>query len=155
MMELQAQVAAAEEEEFTVAQIVTQLSVSLRVPEELMPYLLALPSTAGGFQNLDAGAQGLNAWRSQLARGLLPQSSLGWPGDAVFRDALLGTLAELDMGKFTRRHPALLNVLLKNVLEVLGRYEQERKEIPGPDAAEGQENNSGKKQQGKGEKSSR
>ena len=30
------------------------------------------------------------------------------------------------MAKFTRRHPALLTVLLKNVLEVLGRYEQVR-----------------------------
>ena len=121
--ELEAQVADYDGE-FTVEEMVTQLSRSLRVPADLMPALLRLPSTAGGFAALQGSAEGLNSWRSALSQGLLPQESVGWPGDAVFRSALLGTLADLDMAKFTRRHPALLTVLLKNVLEVLQRYEQ-------------------------------
>lgn len=152
MSELEAQIRA--DPEYTVEQIVGQLSRALRVPEDLMPSLLRLPSTAGGFANLESSAQGLNAWRGSLSRGLLPSESLGWPGDGVFREALLGALAELDMGKFTRRHPALVNVLLKNVMEVLARYEQDRKEVLGPDAeAGGQTENSKEQKQDKGKSS--
>lgn len=153
MSELESQIL--QDPEFTVEQIVGQLSRALRVPEDLMPSLLRLPSTAGGFTNLENSAKGLNAWRGTLSRGILPTEAIGWPGDGVFREALLGALAELDMGKFTRRHPALINVLLKNVMEVLARYEQDRKEVMGPDAEAGENTESGKEQKQEKGKGSR
>lgn len=158
MSELVAQVATDQDQLVSVEQIVGQLSRALRIPEDLMPSLLSLPSTAGGFSNLETSAKGLNAWRGSLTRGLLPSDTLGWPGDSVFREALLGALAELDMGKFTRRHPALINVLLKNVMEVLARYEQDRKEVMGPDAEAGDNTESGKQEKqdkGKGSREGR
>ena len=76
--------------------------------------------------------------------GLLPSTELPWPRDAVFREALLGAFADLDMARFTRRHPALLDTLLANVLDVLAVYEAERKEVLGPDGGGGEERDDAK-----------
>ncbi len=78
--------------------------------------------------------------------GILPSAELEWPRDAVFREALLGAMAQLDMARFTRRHPALLDTLLANVLDVLAAYEQGRKEVAGPEGAEGEETQKGGEQ---------
>jgi uncharacterized protein with von Willebrand factor type A (vWA) domain len=48
-------------------------------------------------------------------------------------------MGELDMARFTRRHPALLDTLLANVLDVLAVYERERQEVLGPDGTGGEE----------------
>ncbi len=83
--------------------------------------------------------------RASLARsGLLPSAEVPWPRDAVFREALLEAMGSLDMARFTRRHPALLDTLLANVLDVLAVYEAERQEVDGPEGAGGEEQESGK-----------
>jgi len=41
-------------------------------------------------------------WKDSLARGLLPTDDTEWP-DETFRAALLETLKELDMARFTRK----------------------------------------------------
>ena len=69
--------------------------------------------------------------------GLLPSADAEWPRDAVFREALLDAMASLDMARFTRRHPALLDTLLANVLDVLAAYETQKKDIVGPEGADG------------------
>jgi hypothetical protein len=64
----------------------------------------------------------------------------------VFREALLDAMGSLDMARFTRRHPALLDTLLANVLDVLAAYETQKKDIMGPDGADGdQEQRDGEK----------
>ena len=55
----------------------------------------------------------------------------------MFREALLDAMASLDMARFTRRHPALLDTLLANVLDVLAAYETQKKDITGPEGADG------------------
>ena len=63
---------------------------------------------------------------------------MAWPRDPVFRSALTGGLARLDMARFTLRHPRLLDTLLANVLSALGQFELGRVE-GGEEGAEGKE----------------
>ena len=133
----------------SLSEVVARLASHTRLPESLVPPLLALPSTASGMEAIDAAAEGLLSWRSHLQRGLLPPEEVEWPRDAVFRSAVLGVFADLDMARFTRRHPALLDTVLANVLDLLAKYEANRKEVVGPDAEGGdteQERSSGQKE---------
>ena len=109
---------------------------------------------------MQEAARGLLSWRGSLQRcvcggawpracvaltplpcarhsGLLPSADAEWPRDAVFREALLDAMASLDMARFTRRHPALLDTLLANVLDVLAAYETQKKDITGPEGGDG------------------
>ena len=111
----------------SLAAVVSRLSSETRLPPSLVPPLLALPSTAAGGGAVEAAAEGLLVWRRNLQRGLLPPEDVEWPRDAVFRTAVLGVFADLDMARFTRRHPALLDTVLANVLDLLAKYEANRK----------------------------
>ena len=66
--------------------------------------------------------------RDALARGLLPDASLEWPEDETFRTALIEALGDLDMARFTRRFPPVLDTLMKNVLDILYVYERDRED---------------------------
>lgn len=106
------------------------------IDKEMLPYLLRLPSSStGGMGALQDSAEGYKAWKAALERGLLPGEELGWPGDDEFRGALLDAFRDLDMARFTRRFPPLLDTLMKNVLELLNAYELEK----GPDDGEGED----------------
>jgi hypothetical protein len=51
---------------------------------------------------------------------VLPKAaSLAWP-DEPFRSQFLGVLKELEMARFTRRHPKLLPPLMDQFLELVG-----------------------------------
>ena len=135
----------------SLAAVVSRLSSETRLPPSLVPPLLALPSTAAGGGAVEAAAEGLLVWRRNLQRGLLPPEDVEWPRDAVFRTAVLGVFADLDMARFTRRHPALLDTVLANVLDLLAKYEANRQEVVGPDGEGGdqeQERSSGSKDSG-------
>ena len=64
---------------------------------------------------------------------------------------MLGALAELDMAHFTRRHPLLLDTLLRNVLDTLALYESERKELEGDEGAGEESEGMEEKRPGEGE----
>ena len=52
-------------------------------------------------------------------RGILPRAdSLEWPQEP-FRSKFLGVLKRLEMPRFTRRHPQLLQSLLRQLLELV------------------------------------
>jgi len=96
------------------------------VPPDLLPMLLRLPSTSGNVDALRSCAEGIDDWKASLARGLLPSSETKWPDDPVFREALLDALGDLDMARFTRQFPPVLDTLMKNILDILYVYEQQK-----------------------------
>ena len=49
--------------------------------------------------------------------------AVDWPEDDVSREALLETLGELDMARFTRKFPPVLKTLMRNILDILYQYE--------------------------------
>ena len=70
------------------------------ISPDLLPLLLRLPSTSGNVDSLRRCASGIQDWKAQLARGLLPGAETEWPDDVVFREALLEALGDLDMARF-------------------------------------------------------
>ena len=96
--------------------------------------LLRLPSTASNVDSLRQCADGINDWKAQLGRGLLPSAETPWPDDPVFREALLDALGDLDMARFTRQFPPVLDTLMKNILDILYVYEQQKVDEEGEDA---------------------
>ena len=96
------------------------------ISPDLLPLLLRLPSTSNNVDSLRRCADGIQEWKAQLARGLLPGAETEWPDDVVFREALLEALGDLDMARFTRQFPPVLDTLMKNILDVLYVYEQQK-----------------------------
>ena len=101
------------------------------VPPDLLPMLLRLPSTSGNVDALTQCADGINDWKASLARGLLPSAETRWPDDPIFREALLDALGDLDMARFTRQFPPVLDTLMKNILDILYVYEQQKADEDG------------------------
>ena len=101
------------------------------VPPDLLPMLLRLPSTSGNVDALRQCADGINDWKASLARGLLPSAETRWPDDPIFREALLDALGDLDMARFTRQFPPVLDTLMKNILDILYVYEQQKADEDG------------------------
>ena len=98
---------------------------ALRLDARTMASLAELPGTTGP-ASLRERAVALAEWRTTLARGALPaaaQSDDGWP-PATLAQPLLTALADLGMPRFTARHPALLDALVKQVVELVREYEQ-------------------------------
>lgn len=114
------------------------------IPPDLLPMLLRLPSTSGNVDSLRQCAEGIDEWKAQLQRGLLPGSETKWPDDLVFREALLDALGDLDMARFTRQFPPVLDTLMKNILDILYIYEQQKVDEEGqPDESPEMKNEGG------------
>ena len=96
--------------------------------------LLRLPSTASNVDSLRQCADGINDWKAQLGRGLLPSAETPWPDDPVFREGAPDALGDLDMARFTRQFPPVLDTLMKNILDILYVYEQQKVDEEGEDA---------------------
>jgi len=109
------------------------------IDPDVLPMLLRLPTTRGDVEKLRRAKDGYEQWEEALKRGLLPKSAtsslstyadagaaervVDWPEDETFREALLETLGELDMARFTRKFPPVLKTLMRNVLDILYQYE--------------------------------
>ena len=108
------------------------------ITPEVLPMLLRLPTTRGDVEKLRKAKDGYEQWEEALKKGFLPKSSsssssssangfdphaVDWPEDETFREALLETLGELDMARFTRKFPPVLKTLMRNVLDILYQYE--------------------------------
>jgi len=108
------------------------------IAPEVLPMLLRLPTTRGDVEKLRKAKDGYEQWEEALKKGFLPKSSsssssasangfdphaVDWPEDETFREALLETLGELDMARFTRKFPPVLKTLMRNVLDILYQYE--------------------------------
>lgn len=53
-----------------------------------------------------------------MQRGLLPSSAADWPAEP-FRSGFLAALNRMEMPRFTRRYPQLLDPLLKQMLTLV------------------------------------
>ena len=94
------------------------------IGQDLLPMFLRLPTTRGNVDALQNARDGYEVWEEKLRRGLLPsKDDVKWPEDETFREALLETLGELDMARFTRKFPPVLKTLMRNVLDILYQYE--------------------------------
>jgi len=108
------------------------------IAPEVLPMLLRLPTTRWDVGKLRKAKVGYEQWEEALKKGFLPKSSssssassangfdphaVDWPEDETFREALLETLGELDMARFTRKFPPVLKTLMRNVLDILYQYE--------------------------------
>ena len=102
-----------------------------RIPEDVLPFLLRLPSAGGDAEALRRSASGVAEWKNALSRGLLPDADVIWPEDDTFREAMIEALGDLDMARFTRRFPPVLDTLMKNILDILYIYERDRVEEDG------------------------
>jgi len=98
------------------------------VPDDIAALVLRLPSAERSVEGAERVARGVNAWMGNLSRGLLPDVDAEWPEDETFRAALIAALGDLDMARFTRRFPLVLDTLMKNVLDMLYEYEIERED---------------------------
>lgn len=56
--------------------------------------------------------------QSRLRKGLLPSPSADWPAEP-FRSGFLAALNKMEMPRFTRRYPQLLDPLLKQMLSLV------------------------------------
>ena len=122
------------------------------LPEKL--YVSVVGSPAGTLAERVAGVM---AWRETLLAGRLPDASANWPANPM-RDALLREFAELQITRFCRHQPELVDELLLDVLkaeddfsrfipqrqrelfEELKRLEEERRKPPQTPAASTDEN---------------
>lgn len=80
---------------------------------------------AGVDATLSRAAHGLAEWREHLEAGRIWEDADGanWPVNRTVRDQWTDLLRDLDMPRFTRRHPQLLNPLLANLLEIVEGFE--------------------------------
>jgi len=82
-----------------------------------------LPMT-DGLSDLQLRAGALSHWKKSLQKGVLPDAkNIPFP-DEKFSRFFLGALKELEMARFTRRHPQLLDTLLKQMLTLVKDYEE-------------------------------
>ena len=115
------------------------------IEPEVLPMLLRLPTTKGDAEKLRKANVGYEQWETALKKGFLPKprsrsakggegpaaaaakeavvDAVDWPEDETFREALLETLGELDMARFTRKFPPVLKTLMRNILDILYQYE--------------------------------
>lgn len=92
-----------------------------------LPDRLYLPVVASPAGTLEQRVAGVLAWREALLAGQLPDASVNWPANAI-REALLRELTELQITRFLRDQPDLVDELL---LDVLKAAEDFSRFIPG------------------------
>lgn len=123
------------------------LSALRQLDESLWPMLLELPIASG---SVERAASSLKTWKDSLRKGVLPTAgSMSWP-EEPFRSKLMGALYELEMPRFCRRHPQLLDSLLRQMLELSAEFEAQREEM-NDDQYDGLEQQAKQPKSGKGE----
>lgn len=116
------------------ATVAKQLGLS----EEYLQTLMELPGTTTVYE-LKSRLVALSQWQTSLGKGVLPAAgSVDWPAEP-FRSKFLNVLKKLEMPRFTRRYPKLLNSLLKQFLELAGEFETKLLEEEGKQANQQQQ----------------
>jgi uncharacterized protein with von Willebrand factor type A (vWA) domain len=94
----------------------------VRLDQALLDEVMTLPGTKSTAAYLDR-AEALGRLRESLSKGILPRAEeFDWPQDP-FKGEFLGALREMEMARFCRRYPALLDTLLKRMLALLRDFE--------------------------------
>ncbi|PSC69825.1 von Willebrand type A [Micractinium conductrix] len=99
------------------------MAKQLGLNEALLQTLMELPGTRD-MLDLKTRLVALADWNKSLRKGVLPKAAtLEWPQEP-FRSQFLDVLKNLEMARFTRRHPKLLPALLKQFLELVAEFEE-------------------------------
>lgn len=94
----------------------------VRLAQELQDEILTLPGTKDMSTYADR-IQAMSTIKESLSKGILPDpKSLNWPQEP-FKSTFLGALSELEMARFCRRYPALLDTLLRQMLNLVRPFE--------------------------------
>ncbi|KAI8470513.1 MAG: hypothetical protein J3K34DRAFT_454053 [Monoraphidium minutum] len=94
-----------------------------RISDEMMQELMELPGTTG-LNELRSRAEALTTWKLALGRGVLPAAEeVDWPQEP-FKSKFMDALSNLEMARFTRRYPAVLETLMKQMLMLVKDFEQ-------------------------------
>jgi uncharacterized protein with von Willebrand factor type A (vWA) domain len=83
---------------------------------DALPETLYVPVVASPAGTLAERVVGVLAWREALLAGRLPDASANWPANPM-RDALLRELTDLQIARFCRDQPELVDELLLDVLK--------------------------------------
>lgn len=83
---------------------------------DALPEKLYVPVVASPVGALAERVAGVLAWREALLAGQLPDASVNWPTDPM-REALLSELTDLQIARFCRDQPELVDELLLDVLQ--------------------------------------
>lgn len=93
-----------------------------RISEEVMTSLMELPGTRG-LGELRARAEDLTTWKLCLQKGVLPHpEDVQWPVEP-FKTKFIEALRALEMPRFTRRYPAVLETLMKQMINMVHDFE--------------------------------
>ncbi|GBF88932.1 hypothetical protein Rsub_01431 [Raphidocelis subcapitata] len=89
----------------------------------MMQELMELPGTTG-LTELRSRAEALTTWKLALGKGVLPDAQeVEWPQEP-FKTKFIEALSSLEMARFTRRYPAVLETLMKQMLMLVKDFEQ-------------------------------
>ena len=100
-------------------------------PALVGPLLRLQEATLSGDKDLDmdAAVKSLNLWRQSLAVGVVPDTrALTLPREPLL-SAWSSALLDIDMPRFTRRHPLLLGLCLSNMLDLATAFELEQQRM--------------------------
>ncbi|GLI68508.1 hypothetical protein VaNZ11_012952 [Volvox africanus] len=94
-----------------------------RLSEMMLNSLVELPGTRG-MMDLRTRADDLATWKLALQKGTLPRmDQIEWPQEP-FRSKFAEALRNLEMPRFTRRYPAVLDTLIKQMLSLAFEFEE-------------------------------
>ncbi|GIL90546.1 hypothetical protein Vretifemale_18190 [Volvox reticuliferus] len=94
-----------------------------RLSEAMLSSLVELPGTRG-MMDLRTRADDLATWKLALQKGTLPRmDQVEWPQEP-FRSKFADALRNLEMPRFTRRYPAVLDTLIKQMLSLAYEFEE-------------------------------
>eukprot|EP00208_Stichococcus_sp_RCC1054_P001044 CAMPEP_0206142050 /NCGR_PEP_ID=MMETSP1473-20131121/15266_1 /ASSEMBLY_ACC=CAM_ASM_001109 /TAXON_ID=1461547 /ORGANISM="Stichococcus sp, Strain RCC1054" /LENGTH=666 /DNA_ID=CAMNT_0053536869 /DNA_START=327 /DNA_END=2327 /DNA_ORIENTATION=- len=98
------------------------------VSEDMVEALARLPGSEFA-DEVTSRVKALGQWRSALQKGALPDlEQVTWPGEPL-GSTISSTLSDLEMPRFCRRFPTLLNTVVNQMLELIGQFEQEKQEM--------------------------
>eukprot|EP00798_Chlamydomonas_sp_ICE-L_P014477 gene14477-20501_t len=93
-----------------------------RLSDEMLQSIMELPGTKG-MLDLRSRADSLAEWKLALSKGTLPAlDSVEWPQEP-FKTKFADALREMEMPRFTRRYPVILNTLMKQMLTLVQDFE--------------------------------
>jgi uncharacterized protein with von Willebrand factor type A (vWA) domain len=117
-----------------------------RISDQMFESLMALPMT-DGLAELRSRADALSQWKVALQKGALPRAdAVSWPREP-FRSKFIAALSSLEMARFTRRYPAVLDTLLKQMLSLVHDFETKLLEAEAKRAQQGKDSKQQKRQQ--------
>jgi len=110
-----------------------------RVDKGMWPLIMSAAAAECDMPGLNLGgltaaigkaANGLVSWREELSKGRIWETEDGadWPAEPNLRAEWTQLLRDLEMPRFTKKHPQLLDPLLASLLEMVERASREEEE---------------------------